>query len=69
MQAIREIIEDAPEQLILKLPSHLHHQRLEVTILPLDEVVSDHLPDSSPRYQRWPIKQRSIYSRDKLHER
>ncbi|MBF0142999.1 MAG: hypothetical protein HQM01_14520 [Magnetococcales bacterium] len=69
MHALRQIIEDAPEQLTVALPPHLHHRRVEVIVLPMDEAEEQHAIREEPRYQRWPTKERIIPSRDELHER
>ncbi len=42
MSAFRQIYEDAPE--FISIPKFIQHQRVEVVILPLDEVSPNILP-------------------------
>lgn len=69
MEGLRKIVDNAQEQLILTLPSSLHHRRLEVIVLPVDEEQHPPFPANSPPYLKCATKQRVILSREALHER
>jgi hypothetical protein len=69
MKVIREIYENAPEQLILTLPSDWRQQRVEVIILTLDESYPATSPTVGKRYRTLPVAQRLILPREVLHER
>ena len=69
MEGLRKIVDNAQEQLTLILPQSLHHRRLEVIVLPVDEDSPSPLLADCPRYLKFSTKQRIILSRDALHER
>ncbi|MBF0136085.1 MAG: hypothetical protein H7833_16285 [Magnetococcus sp. DMHC-1] len=69
MHALREIVDDAPERLTVELPLHLHHRRVEVIVIPLDEIEERPLQMKSPNYRIFPTDQVVILPREMLHER
>ena len=69
MNAIRQIFDDAAEQLRIDLPPELRHRRVEVIILPLDEPVAPRNETAGPRYRTFRVDERLILDRDALHER
>lgn len=69
MNAIRQIFDDAAAQLRIDLPPELHHRRVEVIILPIDEPVAPRHETAGPRYRTFQVDERAILDRDALHER
>ncbi|WP_295437599.1 hypothetical protein [uncultured Thiodictyon sp.] len=69
MHAIRSIVDDAANQLLIELPPELRHRRLEVIVLPLDDQGPTADAQLRPRYQTLRVAERVIVGRDELHER
>ncbi|HSO83810.1 hypothetical protein [Thiocapsa sp.] len=69
MNAIRQVFDDAAEQLRIDLPPELQHRRVEVIILPMDEKVAPFTETAGPRYRTFKVDERAIFDRDALHER
>ena len=68
MEGLRKIVDNAQEQLTITLPPSLHHRRLEVIVLPVDEAQHPPFPADPPPYLKCTTKRRVILSREALHE-
>ncbi|MEK7991102.1 MAG: hypothetical protein VSS52_008870 [Thiotrichaceae bacterium] len=70
MDAIREVYENSPAEVQLSLPKHLQNRRIEIIVLPIDDLpVNQAQSSKNKRYKTLPIQQRVIVSREELYER
>jgi len=69
MNAIRQVFDASTTQLLIDLPPELPHRRLEVIVLPLDEEAAIHQNTNQKRYRTLKVSERTISSRERLHER
>jgi hypothetical protein len=69
MEAVRRIVEDAPEEIIVSIPPEWRHRRVQVVLSTLEG--SDLMGTDSelPPYRVLKVRRRVIAGRDALHER
>lgn len=56
MDALHEIVEDAPAQLVVDLPPAFRHRRVEVTVTALDDEVTEATPRRKPNYKIFTVE-------------
>ena len=69
MEAVRRIVDDAREEIVVSIPPEWRHRRVEVVLSALegsDLVRTDAEP---PSYHVVQVRRRVIAGRDALHER
>ncbi len=69
MEAVRRIVDDAPEEILVQIPPEWRHRRIEVVISAPEGSESGRIGAELPSYQVVKVSRRVIVGRDALHER
>jgi hypothetical protein len=69
MKALRRVVDDAPEEIVVPVPPEWRHRRVEVVLSTLEPTDISQATLEPPPYQVLKVRQRILASRDALHER
>jgi hypothetical protein len=69
LEAVRRIVDDAPEEIVVQIPPEWRHRRIEVVLSALEGSESGRIGAELPSYQVFKVARRVIVGRDALHER
>ncbi|WP_295428009.1 hypothetical protein [uncultured Thiodictyon sp.] len=69
MEALRKVYDDAPDEILLPIPSEWRHRRIEVVLSALDRPDDTGLANPVPPYRVLKVDRRIVANRDALHER
>jgi len=69
MEALRKIYDDAPDEILLSIPSEWRHRRIEVVLSTLDQPDDTGPANPAPPYRIFKVDRRVVADRDSLHER
>lgn len=69
MEAVRRIVDDAPEEIVVQIPPEWRHRRIEVVLSALESSEIVRIDAEVPSYQVLKVSRRVVVGRDALHER
>lgn len=69
MEAVRRIVDDAPEEIVVQIPPEWRHRRIEVVLSALEGSEIVRTDAELPSYQVLKVSRRVMVGRDALHER
>jgi len=69
LEALRKVYDDAPDEILLPIPSEWRHRRIEVVLSALDRPDDTGLANPAPPYRVLKVDRRIVSDRDSLHER
>lgn len=69
MEAVRRIVEDAPEEIVVSIPPEWRHRRVQVVLSALEGSDIVRTDAELPSYRVLKVRRRVIAGRDALHER
>lgn len=69
MEALRKIYGDAPDEILVPIPSEWRHRRIEIVLSALDGHESTNPANPVPPYRVFEVDRRIITDRNSLHER
>jgi hypothetical protein len=69
MEALRQIIDDAPDEIIVPIPTEWRHRRIQIVLSAVDRPDPVQPESEEHPYQVLKVPRRVISARDDLHER
>lgn len=69
MEALRQIVDDAPDEIIVPIPTEWRHRRIEIVLSAVDRPDPVQPGCKEHPYQVLKVPRRVIAARDALHER
>jgi len=69
MEALRQIIDDAPDEIIVPIPTEWRHRRVQIVLSAVDRPDPVQPESEEHPYQVLKVPRRVISARDALHER
>ena len=69
METLRQIIDEAPDEIILRIPREWRHRRIAIVVSAVDRPDPVQPKSEEHRYQVLRVPRRVISARDTLHER
>jgi hypothetical protein len=69
MEALRQIIDDAPDEIIVPIPKEWRHRRVQIILSAVDRADPMQPECEEHPYQVLKVPRRVLAARDALHER